>query len=186
MAQVSCRGIKGEQKWHQRRVEMRAEFKWSFFMRNHVEKQCVFTVFIYILAFSCEMLLNFTPKISLYHPYDRIWKTYQIYTEAFLCRSLHVQHGNHRADWKSVLKRFTAWHSTLNTDAVNERVRQPLPKAYLPFIVPLRADHKRSYNSFSLPFSYSSSHFTLTQANRTLPKISLLFYISFVGQVQHF
>jgi hypothetical protein len=29
-----------------------------------------------------------------------------------------------------------SWHSTLNTDAVNER--QPLPKAYLPFIVPLR------------------------------------------------
>ena len=35
------------------------------FMRNHVEKQCVFTVFIYILAFSCEMLLNFTPRSSL-------------------------------------------------------------------------------------------------------------------------
>ena len=29
-----------------------------------------------------------------------------------------------------------SWHSTLNTHAVNER--QPLPKAYLPFIVPLR------------------------------------------------
>jgi len=29
-----------------------------------------------------------------------------------------------------------SWHSMLNTDAVNKC--QPLPKAYLPFIVPLR------------------------------------------------
>ena len=43
-------------------------------------------------------------------------------------------------------------------------------------LCPLEPDHKRSYNSFSLLFSYSSSHFTLRQANRTLPKISLLFY----------
>ena len=50
-----------------------------------------------------------------------------------------------------------SWHSTLNTDAVNER--QPLPKAYL--LYPLGT---RTY--LKLFFNYSSCHFTLTKVTR--------------------
>lgn len=56
------------------RAELRKEARSriSHFTEKPRGKQCVFTVFIEILTFSCEMSLNFTPKISLDDPYDRI------------------------------------------------------------------------------------------------------------------